>query len=394
MPAKEASKRHPRTQPTSCWAALGEQCPLGVVASAARQIIGGTRAICRGCPRAAPTSVQNKQRAAVAAAAKRGPPATAKATEAAKSGGAAGGAPGKSAPWKGGERKDAPEATKWKQECQKLRAQLAQAQAVATTPTSEGTDGTGAGDSGGDAEHDAYADEITELQKLVDSMASTKSATATEHRAQLQERLSQLRDKQRAQWPLERRILLADRRKTDKERAKQKADKALEEAKTAHEADKKALEEAQRKADEAQAVWDKATHEREQLGEVKAEDTVKPKDDHAGGQAAADAWEEANLFVQEEFGLDEETKAAWSLVQSKVATRREEQQRAAAAAATAEQEQKDAAAAAAQGRETAMDVDAESDKVLRAKLAQRGIHLSAEQERQLEETDSKRQRKA
>ena len=98
--------------------------------------------------------------------------------------------------------------------------------------------------------------------------------------------------------------------------------------------------------------------------------------------------------MQEEFGLDEETKAAWSLVQSKVAMRREEKQQAAAAAATSEQEQKDAAAAAAQDRASAMEVEADSDVVLRAKLAQRGIHLSAEQERQLGETDPKRQRKA
>lgn len=317
----------------------------------------------------APANVQCKQRAAVAAAAAKIP-----ATDGGKNA---------KPPW--GQRaqhdhgKHSPEADKWKQECQKLRAQLAK---QTTAPTPESADDAGNGD-GADADGDEFAAEIAELQKLVDSMASAKSEAAIEHRTGLQERLSHLRDKQRAQWPLDRRILLADRRKADREQALQKAEKRLADAMAAQEAAQKAAVEAQTKADEARAALDKATSEREQLGEVKPKEPAEEADPSPAKAAAKEAaWTQADKCFQEELGEDEEAKAAWTLVQSKLAQRREQAKQKEAAAATASDD-----------RAASMDVEAESAEVLRSKLAQRGIQLTSEQARQLEEADTKRQRK-
>ena len=105
------------------------------------------------------------------------------------------------------------------------------------TTTPAGSDSAGTDDGGSsDTDQDDYADEITELQQQVDGMAKAKSSVIIAKRAELQAELSQLREKQRAQWPLSRRIAVANRRQREKEQAVKRATTKHEEAQAAAEA--------------------------------------------------------------------------------------------------------------------------------------------------------------
>ena len=377
-----------------------EGCPRGAVPAWSCGVCQapdnfGNRAVCRVCGREPPVATQRKQKAAVAAAKAKGTPQPQPQPDPKRMGAGA----DKPGPWttkpkpkpvqpRAGGKEDTLAALR--KEVQQLRAQVNGKAETAQAPTSPAASSSAEGDKSAEAaDKDDYADDIAELQKLVDAMASAKSVIAIAQRAELQASLSQLRDKQRAQWPLGRRITLADRRMADKEQAVQKAAKRHEEAQSAAEAARQAAEEAATKLEEARAALARATSEREQLGELPAPEA---KQGPGPGQTGADPSAERKAatmaqveqWLLEDLGDDEEAKQAWTLVQTK---RRAKAEKAAATAAEA------AKAETRENQPPSMDVETEPNDDLREMLAQRGITLTPEQKRQMEEADPKRQRK-